>query len=172
MINNKILACVAIAAVALLSACSGKGAKDGANTKPVSTDSGINTYGAGNGSLGNGSDAALSAQLAAQHSVFFDYDSSEMKPEGQAVVSIWAKYLTTHPTSKARLEGNTDERGTREYNIALGERRANTVAQALQAQGVSAQQVSVVSYGEERPVALGHDEDSYAQNRRVDLVQQ
>ena len=172
MINNKFLACVAIAAVALLSACSGKGNKDGANKMPASSSSGINTYGSGNGGLGNGSDAATSAQLAAQHSVYFDYDSSELKADSQATVTLWAKYLTTHPTSKARLEGNTDERGTREYNIALGERRGNTVAQALQAQGVSAQQLSVVSYGEERPVALGHDEDSYAQNRRVDLIQQ
>ncbi len=71
-----------------------------------------------------------------------------------------------------RLEGNTDERGTREYNIALGEQRANAVASALESRGVSAQQLSQISYGKERPVALGHDEASWGQNRRVDLVQQ
>jgi len=168
MIQNKFIAAAAIAGVALLSACHGNATKNGGG---ASSDNGINTYGSGNGSIGNG-DAATSAQLAAQHSVYFDYDSAEIKPDGQATITLWAKYLSTHPTSHARLEGNTDERGTREYNIALGERRGNTVAQALESQGVSAQQLSVVSYGEERPVALGHDEASWSQNRRVDLVQQ
>ena len=106
------------------------------------------------------------------HSVYFDFDKSEIKPDSQAVVASWATYLSANPTSKVRLEGNTDERGTREYNIGLGERRANAVAQALEAKGVSASQLTTVSYGKERPVALGHDEASWQQNRRVDLVQQ
>jgi peptidoglycan-associated lipoprotein len=169
MIQNKLIAAAAIVGVVLLSGCHGNATK---NSAAPSDGAGINTYGSGNGSAGNGSDAATSAQLAAQHSVYFDFDSAEIKPDGQATITLWAKYLSTHPTSHARLEGNTDERGTREYNIALGERRGNTVAQALESQGVSAQQLSVVSYGEERPVALGHDEASWSQNRRVDLVQQ
>jgi len=104
--------------------------------------------------------------------IYFDFDKSDIKPEFAAVITGNAQFLAAHPNVKLKLEGNTDERGTREYNIALGERRGNTVAQALESQGVSAQQLSVVSYGEERPVALGHDEASWSQNRRVDLVQQ
>ena len=84
----------------------------------------------------------------------------------------WSKFLTANPSSKVRLEGNTDERGTREYNVALGERRANSVAQDMESKGVSASQISVISYGEERPVAPGHDESAWSQNRRVDVVQQ
>jgi peptidoglycan-associated lipoprotein len=107
-----------------------------------------------------------------QRTIYFDFDSSEIKPEGEPVVAAFARYLTANPTAKVRLEGNTDERGTREYNIALGERRAQSVAHALQAAGVSPSQLSLTSYGEERPVALGHDEASYSQNRRVELIQQ
>jgi len=104
--------------------------------------------------------------------IYFDYDSSDLKPEYNTVVAAHAKYLASNASLKVRLEGNTDERGTREYNIGLGERRANAVAQALEARGVSASQLTTVSYGKERPVALGHDEASWGQNRRVDLVQQ
>lgn len=172
MIDKKLTVAVMIASLAFFAACSNKGNKDAAGKIPPSSSSGINTYGNSGGAAGGGADAQLAAQLASQHSVYFDFDSSELKADGQTVVALWARYLTGHPTSKVRLEGNTDERGTREYNIALGERRGNTVAQALEAKGVSAQQLSVVSYGEERPVALGHDESSWSQNRRVDLVQQ
>lgn len=105
-----------------------------------------------------------------QHSVYFDFDKSLLKPEGQAVIANWAGYLTAHPTERVRIEGNCDERGTREYNIGLGERRANAVANALESKGVAASQVEVISYGKERPVATGHDEASWSQNRRADLV--
>jgi peptidoglycan-associated lipoprotein len=106
----------------------------------------------------------------AQHIVYFDFDSSELKAEAQPVLNNWAKYLSQNGSARVRLEGNTDERGTREYNVALGERRARSVQQALQLRGVSAGQLSVVSYGEERPAAMGHDESSWTQNRRVEIV--
>jgi peptidoglycan-associated lipoprotein len=106
-----------------------------------------------------------------QHSLYFDFDKSVIKPEGLPVVGTWAGYLVAHPTEGVRIEGNCDERGTREYNIGLGERRANAVAQALEARGVAASQVELISYGKERPLALGHDEASWAKNRRADLIQ-
>jgi peptidoglycan-associated lipoprotein len=87
------------------------------------------------------------------------------------VVAAHAAYLTKFPTARVRLEGHTDERGSREYNIGLGERRAQTVRKALMLQGVSEAQITTVSYGEERPAVEGSDESAHAQNRRVELVQ-
>ena len=168
--NNKLLI-LAVVSAALIAGCSSTGTKESSTPPPPPSDtSGISTSGTGTGMEGNAN--ALGSADLTEHSVYFDYDRSEIKPEGQVVVSAWAKYLSAHPTAKARLEGNTDERGTREYNIALGERRANSVAQALEAQGVSPSQLTVISYGEERPVALGHDEAAWQQNRRCDIIQQ
>lgn len=168
---NKWVACAAVSLAAAVTGCSSTGDKNGSGSAvPTSTNSGAITT-SGTGQSGVGGYSSEASQLA-QHVVYFDYDSSDIKPEGEAVIAAWARYLTANPTAKARLEGNTDERGTREYNIALGERRGQSVARALQAAGVSASQLSVTSYGEERPVALGHDEASYSQNRRVELVNQ
>lgn len=113
--------------------------------------------------------AAPQADLT-QHSVYFDFDKSIVKPDGLPAIGNWADYLNAHPAERVRIEGNCDERGTREYNIGLGERRANAVAKALEAKGVSPFQLELISYGKERPVALGHDETSWARNRRADLV--
>lgn len=101
--------------------------------------------------------------------VYFDYDSSDIKPEYAAVVAAHAKYLASNGSLKVRLEGNTDERGSREYNIGLGERRAQSVRRALLLQGVAESQLSTLSYGEERPAAAGSDEAAYAKNRRVEF---
>lgn len=103
--------------------------------------------------------------------IYFDFDSSEINEDGRNLIAGWAAYLAANPGARVRLEGHCDERGTREYNVALGERRANAVLQALAARGVSSRQLSVTSYGEERPVATGHDEASWQQNRRVEIVQ-
>jgi peptidoglycan-associated lipoprotein len=102
--------------------------------------------------------------------VYFDYDSSEIQPEYLSVVASHAAYLAKYPSARVRLEGHTDERGSREYNIGLGERRAQTVRRALMLQGVAEAQITTVSYGEERPAAPGSDEAAYSQNRRVELV--
>ena len=168
--KNKILAGVAAAAFALaLSGCSGGETKADAVPHTTATSGGPSAgVGSGNDYTGK---TSTGPDLSA-HSVYFDFDKSDIKPDSQTVVTQWAGYLTANPTARVRLEGNTDERGTREYNIGLGERRANAVAQALEARGVAASQLNTVSYGKERPVALGHDEASWSQNRRVDLVQQ
>lgn len=101
--------------------------------------------------------------------IYFDYDSSDIKPEFNNVVTAHAKYLASNGSLKVRLEGNTDERGTREYNIGLGERRAQSVRRALLLQGVAEAQVTTLSYGEERPAVSGSDETAYAKNRRVEF---
>ena len=107
---------------------------------------------------------------AADRIVYFDFDSAEVRPESQAVIESNARSLAGNRRIITQLEGHTDERGSREYNIALGERRANAVRQNMVAMGVSPQQIRVVSYGEERPAAGGPDEQSYALNRRVEIV--
>ena len=105
-----------------------------------------------------------------QRVVYFDLDQDSLKPEFQAIMGCHAKYLRDRPSARISLEGHADERGSREYNLGLGERRGNAVNSALQAAGGSASQLTVVSYGEERPVATGSDEASWSQNRRVEIV--
>ena len=111
------------------------------------------------------------AALQSRNIVFFEFDSSEIRADYLSVVAAHAAYLTKFPTARVRLEGHTDERGSREYNIGLGERRAQTVRKALMLQGVAEAQITTVSYGEERPAVEGSDESAYAQNRRVEFVQ-
>lgn len=102
--------------------------------------------------------------------VYFDFDRSEILPEYRELLDQHARYLVDNPAAQVRLEGHTDEKGSREYNIGLGERRAQSVRQIMMLQGVTAGQLSTVSYGEERPAVLGSDEEAWALNRRVELV--
>jgi len=102
--------------------------------------------------------------------IYFDLDSSQVSDEGREVLSTHAQFLSAHPELKVVLEGHTDERGTREYNLALGERRAKAVQQLMLLQGVSEDQIQVISFGEERPVALDHDEAAWKLNRRVEIL--
>jgi len=105
-----------------------------------------------------------------QRVVYFDLDQDALRPEFQAAMACHAKYLRDRPSSRMTLEGNADERGSREYNLGLGERRGNAVSSALQANGGSAGQITVVSYGEERPTCTTSGEDCWAKNRRVEIV--
>ena len=105
-----------------------------------------------------------------QRVVYFDLDQTMIKPEFQAQIACHAAYLRQFPEARVRLEGNADERGSREYNLGLGERRGNAVASALEAAGASSDQIKVVSYGEERPVCREHNESCWHQNRRVNIV--
>jgi len=105
-----------------------------------------------------------------QRVVYFDLDQDALKPEFQAAMGCHAKYLRDRPSSRMTLEGNADERGSREYNMGLGERRGNAVSSALQANGGSGSQITVVSYGEERPTCTESGEDCWAKNRRVEIV--
>jgi peptidoglycan-associated lipoprotein len=102
--------------------------------------------------------------------VYFDYDSFEVRGEYAATLEANARYLKANSSRKIALEGHTDERGGREYNLALGQKRAEAVRRSLSLMGVSESQMEPVSFGEEKPAALGMDEESYAKNRRVELT--
>lgn len=102
--------------------------------------------------------------------IYFEFDRAEIKAEYQDVIIAHGRFLAENPNLRVRTEGHTDERGTREYNLGLGERRAQSVQQMLMLQGARPEQIQVISYGEEMPAAFGSDEQSWAQNRRVELV--
>ena len=104
------------------------------------------------------------------NTVYFGFDKYNVEGEYSQILDAHAAYLTATPATNVRVEGNTDERGTPEYNMALGERRAHAVQSYLAAKGVQAGQVSAVSYGEEKPAVLGHDEAAYSKNRRAVLA--
>ncbi|WP_374954972.1 peptidoglycan-associated lipoprotein Pal [Paraburkholderia sp. BL21I4N1] len=106
----------------------------------------------------------------AKRSVYFDFDSYTVKSDYQPLLDAHARYLRSHPNRHVLIQGNTDERGTSEYNLALGERRSQAVLHDLETLGVPDSQLEAVSFGKEKPIALGHDEASWAQNRRADLV--
>ena len=107
--------------------------------------------------------------LSKEKSVFFDFDQYSVKPEGQRVLEMHGKFLASHSGVKIKVEGNADEQGGAEYNLALGQKRADAVVKVLKVFGVKDTQMEAVSFGKEKPKALGHDEQSRAMNRRVDL---
>jgi len=131
----------------------------------ASTGSSTGTAGGAYGPNDLDSDACLRQRV-----VYFDLDQDALKPEFQAIVACHSKYLRDRPSARVNLEGNADERGSRDYNIGLGERRGTAVSSAMQAQGGSSGQLSVISYGEERPVCTESGEDCWARNRRVEIV--
>ncbi len=102
--------------------------------------------------------------------IYFEYDSSEVSADYRPAIEAHAAYLAANPDVIVTLEGHADERGSREYNLALGDRRAEVVRRQLILLGASAGQNRTVSYGEERPIGLGHDESSWQQNRRVEII--
>ncbi|HWI11261.1 MAG TPA: peptidoglycan-associated lipoprotein Pal [Burkholderiaceae bacterium] len=108
------------------------------------------------------------SQLAAR-SVYFAYDDFTVDPKYQPLVQAHGQFLQTHAAVQIRVEGNADERGSREYNLALGDKRAQIVAKQLELMGAKPAQIEAVSYGEERPKAEGHDEAAWAENRRADI---
>lgn len=110
------------------------------------------------------------SNILSKRSVYFDLDSNIVKDEFKPLVSAHARYLQQNRGAKVTVQGNADERGSREYNIALGQRRADAVGQAMQLLGAQAGQIETVSLGEEKPKATGHDEASWAENRRADIV--
>jgi peptidoglycan-associated lipoprotein len=108
--------------------------------------------------------------LRETQTIYFAFDNATIAGDYEEMLAAHAAYLSKNPALEVTIEGHADERGTPEYNIALGERRANAVAKYLQALGVQADQISIVSYGEEKPLLLGQSEDVYAKNRRAVLV--
>ncbi len=114
-------------------------------------------------------DAGMAGPANAAKVIYFDYDSYIVKPEFQAVIEAHAQYLKANQRARVSLEGHTDERGSREYNLALGQKRADAVRQSLTLLGVSAAQIESVSFGEEKPAVAGSDEAAYAKNRRAEF---
>ncbi len=108
--------------------------------------------------------------MLATRTVYFDFDKSEIKSEAREIIEAHARYLSANPSVRIVVEGHCDERGTREYNLSLGERRAKAVQQVMSLLGVSSSQIELVSYGEERPAVMGHDDDAWAMNRRVEFL--
>ena len=108
--------------------------------------------------------------VSKERSVYFDFDEFAIKSEYAGLIRIQGNYLVSKPALAIKIEGNSDERGSPEYNLALGQKRAEAVLKALEIYGVNAAQLEAVSWGEERPRATGHDETAWAQNRRADLV--
>jgi peptidoglycan-associated lipoprotein len=111
-----------------------------------------------------------SASLLSKRVIYFDFDKSEVKSEYRSIVAAHAAYVAAHGTARVTLEGHADERGTREYNLGLGERRGNAISGLLSAAGARGGQLDTVSYGEERPVCRVSDENCWWQNRRVEIV--
>jgi peptidoglycan-associated lipoprotein len=159
MTRQKLLG--ALAAVALLAACG----SDTSSTQGASTGTG----GAGlGGSVRPGSQEDLVANIGDR--VFFETDSATIRGDQRPVLERQARWIGQHPQVQVMVEGHADERGTREYNLALGQRRANAARDVLVANGVSGGRVSTISYGKDRPTALGSSEDAWAQNRRAVTV--
>ncbi|GGI91898.1 peptidoglycan-associated lipoprotein Pal [Halopseudomonas pertucinogena] len=155
-----------VVAFGVVVGCSSKGG-DAAGTGAVDPNAG---YGSSTTTSGAETSGASSeeAALRAITTFYFEFDSSELKPEAMRALDVHAKDLKAQG-NRVALEGHTDERGTREYNMALGERRAAAVQRYLVLQGVSPAQLELISYGEEKPAVTGSSEEAWAQNRRVEL---
>jgi len=141
--------------------------------EPEMTDSST-TYGADAGTTAGGESTGMNADsaLLGKKVVYFDFDKAVIKPEAFEVLKAHARRLVADGSLTIRLEGHADERGTREYNLALGERRGNAVAKFMRVNGVSSSQMDIVSYGEEKPIAFGQSEQAWSQNRRVEISYQ
>ena len=166
---------IVFASTAMLTACEGTfGTKEEAaegtemTASTSSTSSTTTGIGAGTGFQGHPLDDPSS--LLSRRTVYFDFDRSDIRDADRATIEAHAQYLGRNSTAAITLEGHADERGSREYNIALGERRANAVRQLMTLIGAAGQQIRTVSYGEERPVAEGHNEESWQLNRRVEII--
>ena len=193
MKSNKTLLVLALSTL-LLSACADTedkdaslldGSQDAANgvndasTKGLNDGSGMNgsqmggsnLYGSGSGNGANGLGPEFSDpnNPLSKRTIYFTLDSSQVQEDFVPIVAAHAQYLVANPSQHIILEGHGDERGSREYNIALGEQRAKAVANMMKIQGVSDSQIDVVSYGEEKPAAFGSDEAAWEQNRRVEI---
>jgi peptidoglycan-associated lipoprotein len=158
--------------IMMLAAC----ASTGTDSNGVNHSAGSDEYGASSSGLGSGNNYAAQngqmtqAQLLAKRVYYFDFDKTTVSSHDIPAIEAQAQYLVSHPSQIVLLTGNTDERGSREYNIGLGWRRAQSVASILTNNGVAQSQIKMVSYGAEKPSAMGHMEDDYSKNRRVELL--
>ena len=167
--NRKLMLTLLGMAALSLAACGGSGsAKPDVQDKSVGADS----AGTGTGAevSGKSLDTKGKADLLSKRRVYFAFDSSAVDDENRAIVEAHATYLAANKNVKVVFEGHADERGTREYNLALGERRAQAVERMMKVLGISADRIKNVSYGEEKPIAMDHTEAAWALNRRVEII--
>ena len=161
----------------LLAACAGEPSKGPAPIVGASGNAGASGASTAGTATSGIQGSSLSASplndpnnILSKRSIYYDFGNADVQDEYKPMIKAHAQYLIAHPAAKVQLQGNCDERGSREYNLALGERRADSVRQLMEASGVPATQISIVSYGSEKPKALGHDEEDWKQNRRTDIV--
>ncbi len=179
--DRTLLAALTGTVLMLVAGCSGKSEQrvpktaeavvgDDVGTVHGSANAGAAAAGADSAAAADAQGGGASAPAGAARLIYFDFDSSEIRPEFVSVIAAHAHALARNASVRVRLEGHTDERGSPEYNIGLGERRAQAVRRALMLQGVTDAQVATVSYGEERPAVPGQGEEAWAKNRRVEFI--
>jgi len=181
--NHKLLVAAVLLPTVMLSGCETLGGQDGGDVvvedRGSQVDGGEGTGSGNDGATATGAQAGTAFQGHALDNpqsilyskvIYFAFDSAAIRNEDRATIQAHAEYLGKNVRAAVVLEGHSDERGSREYNIALGERRAKAVRQLLLFQGAVASQLQTVSYGEESPAAIGHDEDAWQQNRRVEII--
>ena len=182
-ISMKQKAVAMVFSLGLMAGCSSTGetVDEGYTDTAASGQDGSTVYGGtDDGGISSGQLSAEERQAAQERAemeamrqittFYFDFDTSEIKPEARDVLVAHAKFLAANPSQQVRLEGHGDERGTKEYNLALGERRANAVERFLIVNCASRGQIETVSYGEEKPAVMGSTDSAWAQNRRVELI--
>ena len=148
----------------------GSGATTSGATTSGATTTGVSGTPGGSASAGAVNPLRDPANILSKRSVYFDYDQTAIRDEFRAMIDGHAKYLRANRNARAIIQGNTDERGTREYNIALGQNRADAVKKLMMLLGASETQIETVSFGKEKPRREGHEETSWAENRRGDIV--
>ena len=170
---NKLIIPV-LALLLVVTGCTSSKTKTGSESATTGTPAGAQSRGAASQATA-GMDALTDPSnplynKLQERVIYFEYDRSEIQEQYRAVIEAHANFLSQNPQRTVTLEGHADERGSREYNLALGERRAKAVERELTVLGVSASQIRTVSYGEERPISAGHDDSSWSLNRRVELI--
>jgi peptidoglycan-associated lipoprotein len=166
---NRLAVAFAASSALALAACSKQAPEELPPAPPAATPTPTPAAPAPSGPT-PGSQAHFSQQMSGQDVIYFDTDEYDVDSQDQAALRTQAQYLTQFPDVRATVQGHADERGTRDYNLALGERRANAAKNYLQSLGIAANRLTTVSYGEERPAATGSDEQAWAQNRRAVTV--
>ena len=165
---------VCLLGLLFLAGCAGQDVKDqpkAAVEYRTATQAGADTKAAGQQAV-TANPLKDPNNILSKRSVYYDFDKSDVKTEYKPMVEAHAKYLTGNKGAKVAVQGNCDERGSREYNIALGNRRADSVRKVMNVMGASDSQIEVVSFGEEKPRATCHDESCWKENRRSDIVYQ
>lgn len=171
MMTWKVNIAIPVTLALFLAACGGGSAIRSDESGGADTSASTGSGGVEGQTFGGDTQAAMAGRPDKTR-VYFDFDSSAIDSESRGIIEQHAAYLAENPDIKINLTGHADERGTREYNLALGERRGDSVERMLSVLGINGDRVTTISYGEEQPLAMGHDETSWRVNRRVEFIYQ